>query len=163
MQKTGIKNRVIPPGGRNSVVGITCCYGLGGTGIGFRWGEIFRAVDTSHKTQKFLVQWVPAFPPRVQRPQRGVTSKLMGSARVWRVNFIFTDSSLYSVLLGYEAAPKVKGILTFRNHVVSSSSRVKCHRRILLGHPVNLWHPVLFTRTEFPATPLRQPHLLQTP
>ena len=92
-----------------------------------------------------------------------LTNKWMGSAQVWRVNFTFTNSSLHSVLLGYEAAPLVKGILTFRNNVLSSSSRVKCHRRILLEYPVIVRHCVMFKRTETPATQLRQPHLLHTP
>jgi hypothetical protein len=58
--------------GRDSSDGIVTCYGLDGTGIESRWGEIFAPVRTGPGAHlASYIEGTRSF-PGVKRPERGV-------------------------------------------------------------------------------------------
>jgi hypothetical protein len=69
--------------GRDSAVRIATRYGLGGPGIEFRWGEIFRTPpDRPWSTSSLLYNGHQVSFPGLKRPGNGVDHQPPSSAKV---------------------------------------------------------------------------------
>ena len=85
IHKNIIKCVSVKKGGPGSVVGITIGYGLGGPGIGSRWGR-----DFPHLSRPVLgptqlpVQWVPGLSRGKMRPGRDADPSPLSSAVVMK-------------------------------------------------------------------------------
>ena len=68
--------------GRDSSVGIATDYGLEGSGIDFRWYDIFRRSDCPWGLQSILYNGCRVFPGGRKRPERNADPSTPSSAEV---------------------------------------------------------------------------------